>query len=200
MTPSPVVGASGVPSMLGLFSDEPDLVDDVCRQAYAERAGMQPRDPTMNRTLLDTDILSEILTRVSPFFAGPRLSRVSQSIPLLERGSPFLRRAERSGKRGPARSSDEKGRNTSLKKWDPNVVANSTAYVAEHGRLTLSSITVFEIGAWLPAGRPGREGFEFRGRIGGLQRAAVRPRSGADWLAGSTRTSNVAADRSGCPT
>lgn len=31
------------PSMLGLFADEPDLVDEVCRQAYADRAVAQPR-------------------------------------------------------------------------------------------------------------------------------------------------------------
>jgi hypothetical protein len=31
------------PSMLGLFADEPDLVDEVCRQAYADRATTQPR-------------------------------------------------------------------------------------------------------------------------------------------------------------
>jgi len=33
----------GAPSMLGLFADEPDLVDEVCRQAYADRATAQPR-------------------------------------------------------------------------------------------------------------------------------------------------------------
>lgn len=47
---------------------------------------------TMNRTLLDTDILSEV-----------------------------------------------------LKRRDANVAANSVAYLAEHGRLTLSSITVLEV-------------------------------------------------------
>jgi hypothetical protein len=29
--------------MLGLFADEPDVVDQVCRQAYADRATTQPR-------------------------------------------------------------------------------------------------------------------------------------------------------------
>lgn len=32
-----------VPSLLGLFADEPELVDEVCRQAYVERARIQPR-------------------------------------------------------------------------------------------------------------------------------------------------------------
>ena len=32
--PSPVS-----PSMLGLFADEPELVDEVCRQAYSDRTG-----------------------------------------------------------------------------------------------------------------------------------------------------------------
>lgn len=30
-------------SMLGLFAHEPDLVDDVCRQVYADRGTIQPR-------------------------------------------------------------------------------------------------------------------------------------------------------------
>jgi hypothetical protein len=32
-----------VPSMLGLFADEPELVDEVCRRAYADRATAEPR-------------------------------------------------------------------------------------------------------------------------------------------------------------
>jgi hypothetical protein len=36
------VGARA-PSMLGLFANAPDLVDEVCRQAYADRATTQPR-------------------------------------------------------------------------------------------------------------------------------------------------------------
>lgn len=28
------------PTMLGLFANEPDLVDEVCRQAYADRAAI----------------------------------------------------------------------------------------------------------------------------------------------------------------
>ena len=35
--------ATRPPSMLGLFADEPDLVDEVCRQVYADRATTQPR-------------------------------------------------------------------------------------------------------------------------------------------------------------
>jgi hypothetical protein len=35
--------SSAAPSMLGLFADEPELVDEVCRQAYADRARTQPR-------------------------------------------------------------------------------------------------------------------------------------------------------------
>jgi hypothetical protein len=31
------------PSMLGLFADEPELVDEVCRQVYADRATVRPR-------------------------------------------------------------------------------------------------------------------------------------------------------------
>jgi hypothetical protein len=31
------------PSMLGLFADEPELVDEVCRQVYADRATIRPR-------------------------------------------------------------------------------------------------------------------------------------------------------------
>jgi hypothetical protein len=32
------------PSVLGLFADEPDLVDEVCRQAYADRlSSARPR-------------------------------------------------------------------------------------------------------------------------------------------------------------
>jgi hypothetical protein len=34
---------AGAFSMLGLFADEPDLVDEVCRQAYADRATAQSR-------------------------------------------------------------------------------------------------------------------------------------------------------------
>jgi hypothetical protein len=34
---------SAAPSMLGLFADEPELVDEVCRQAYADRDRAQPR-------------------------------------------------------------------------------------------------------------------------------------------------------------
>jgi hypothetical protein len=34
---------SAAPSMLGLFADEPELVDEVCRQAYADRERTQPR-------------------------------------------------------------------------------------------------------------------------------------------------------------
>jgi hypothetical protein len=30
-------------SMLGLFADEPELVDEVCRRAYEDRATAQPR-------------------------------------------------------------------------------------------------------------------------------------------------------------
>jgi hypothetical protein len=32
-----------VPSMLGLFADEPELVDEVCRQVCADRATIRPR-------------------------------------------------------------------------------------------------------------------------------------------------------------
>jgi hypothetical protein len=35
--------SSAAPSMLGLFADEPELVDKVCRQAYADRERTQPR-------------------------------------------------------------------------------------------------------------------------------------------------------------
>lgn len=35
--------ASAAPSMLGLFADEPELVDEVCQQAYADRDRTQPR-------------------------------------------------------------------------------------------------------------------------------------------------------------
>jgi hypothetical protein len=38
-TPAP----DQVPSMLGLFADEPDLVDEVCRIAYAARAAARLR-------------------------------------------------------------------------------------------------------------------------------------------------------------
>lgn len=38
---SPVETAAA--SMLGLFADEPELVDEVCRQVYADRARAQPR-------------------------------------------------------------------------------------------------------------------------------------------------------------
>lgn len=31
------------PAMLGLFADEPDLVDEICRQVYADRALIRPR-------------------------------------------------------------------------------------------------------------------------------------------------------------
>jgi hypothetical protein len=35
--------AASASSMLGLFADEPELVDEVCRKAYADRATAQPR-------------------------------------------------------------------------------------------------------------------------------------------------------------
>ena len=40
---APIATDARAPSMLGLFADEPDLVDDVCRLAYADRATIQPR-------------------------------------------------------------------------------------------------------------------------------------------------------------
>lgn len=33
----------GALAMLGLFADEPEIVDEVCRQAYAERVTAHPR-------------------------------------------------------------------------------------------------------------------------------------------------------------
>ena len=42
-TPTAPGLAAGPLSMLGLFADEPELVDEVCRQAYAVRAGAHPR-------------------------------------------------------------------------------------------------------------------------------------------------------------
>jgi hypothetical protein len=43
VAPSNSPTPTGAPSMLGLFADEPDLVDEVCRKAYADRATAQPR-------------------------------------------------------------------------------------------------------------------------------------------------------------
>ena len=40
---SPAGSVESVPSMLGLFADEPELVDEVCRRAYADRATAEPR-------------------------------------------------------------------------------------------------------------------------------------------------------------
>ena len=34
---------ASAPSMLGLFADEPELVDEVCRRIYADRATIRPR-------------------------------------------------------------------------------------------------------------------------------------------------------------
>ncbi|HKU37918.1 MAG TPA: heparan-alpha-glucosaminide N-acetyltransferase domain-containing protein [Polyangiales bacterium] len=54
-------------------------------------------------------------TRDLPYFVGPRLSRASQTaLRALKGDLPFLRRATRPGKRGPARSSDEIGQIPSL--------------------------------------------------------------------------------------
>jgi len=43
VAPAASGNGSGPLSMLGLFADEPELVDEVCRQAYVERAGARPR-------------------------------------------------------------------------------------------------------------------------------------------------------------
>jgi hypothetical protein len=40
---SQVGSGESVPSMLGLFADEPELVDEVCRRAYSDRATAEPR-------------------------------------------------------------------------------------------------------------------------------------------------------------
>lgn len=40
---SPAGSVESVPSMLGLFADEPELVDEVCRRAYADRVTAEPR-------------------------------------------------------------------------------------------------------------------------------------------------------------
>jgi hypothetical protein len=40
---SPTSSVEAAPSMLGLFADEPELVDEVCRRAYADRATAEPR-------------------------------------------------------------------------------------------------------------------------------------------------------------
>lgn len=40
---SPTALVDAGPSMLGLFADEPELVDEVCRRAYADRATAEPR-------------------------------------------------------------------------------------------------------------------------------------------------------------
>jgi hypothetical protein len=39
----PADSVESIPSMLGLFADEPELVDEVCRRAYADRATAEPR-------------------------------------------------------------------------------------------------------------------------------------------------------------
>lgn len=40
---TPTGAATDAPSLLGLFADEPELVDEVCRRAYADRATAKPR-------------------------------------------------------------------------------------------------------------------------------------------------------------
>jgi hypothetical protein len=40
---SPAASLDSAPSMLGLFADEPELVDEVCHRAYADRATAEPR-------------------------------------------------------------------------------------------------------------------------------------------------------------
>jgi hypothetical protein len=81
--PRPCAEAS---SLLGLFADDPELVDDVCRMALLVSGIPSGPGPRAMKALLDTDILSEV-----------------------------------------------------LKSKDPHVLARARAYLAEHGRYTLSS-------------------------------------------------------------
>jgi len=42
-TPAVSIGPAGVPSLLGLMADEPELVDEMCALAYDLRAEARPR-------------------------------------------------------------------------------------------------------------------------------------------------------------